>query len=542
MHRTVLTLLIFLLVAAAGFTAAPDFAEEYKEAESGNADAQFNLGAMYDKGEGVTKDLAEAAKWYRQAAEQGLAVAQSNLGSMYANGEGVQKDSIEAVKWYRKAAEQGYAKAQKTLGFMLEQGKGVPKDSAEAVKWYRLAADQGYAEAQNKLGEAYANGTGVLRNATEAVKWFRKAAERGYAMGQKNLGNMYAKGEGIPKDSVEALKWFRKSAEQGLAMGQYNLALTYQDGIGVPNDAAEAIKWYRVAADQGFAPAQINLGYMYANGEGVPKDATEAVKWWRKAADQGNTNAQKALTSLLAEGQNLASTSVAGGANSTDSVRRFALVIGNAKYKSGPLRNPENDADAMSDALEKSRFKVIKKKNVNLKQMRDAVREFTAQLGKNDVGLFYFSGHGTQIKGKNYLIPVESDIESSDEIATSALDADFILSKLESIGNQMNILILDACRSAPAYASSRSGGSGLANMDAAKGTFIAFATAPGKTASDGSGINSPYTKYLVSAIGDNGLPLEQVFKKVRRQVVDETNGVQVPWENSSILGDFYFRK
>ena len=106
----------------------------------------------------------------------------------------------------------------------------------------------------------------------------------------------------------------------------------------------------------------------------------------------------------------------------------------------------------------------------------------------------------------------------------------------------MNILILDACRSAPAYASSRSGESGLANMDAAKGTFIAFATAPGKTASDGSGINSPYTKYLVSAIGDSGLPLEQVFKKVRRQVVDETKGVQVPWENSSILGDFYFRK
>ena len=370
----------------------------------------------------------------------------------------------------------------------------------------------------------------------------KKKAEAGDATAQSNLGVIYSSGAGVPKNMAEALKWYRLAADQGFAPAQNNLGVRYARGDGVPKDMAEALKWYRKAADQGHAKAQYSLGYMYANGDGVSKDDAEAVKWWRRAAEQGYASAQNAMAALEAGPQNPASGFYRNGANSTDSVRRFALVIGNAKYKSGPLRNPENDADAMSDALEKSRFKVIKKKNVNFKQMRDAVREFTAQLGKNDVGLFYFSGHGTQIKGKNYLIPVESDIESSDEIATSALDADFILSKLESIGNQMNILILDACRSAPAYASSRSGESGLANMDAAKGTFIAFATAPGKTASDGSGINSPYTKYLVSAIGDNGLPLEQVFKKVRRQVVDETKGVQVPWENSSILGDFYFRK
>jgi len=119
---------------------APDFAETKKKAEAGNASAQFNLGLMYAKGEGVPKDDAEALRWYRKAADQGNALAQSNLGVMYANGRGVPKDDAEALRWYRKAADQGNAPAQSSLGVMYAIGEGVPKDDAEAYAWYNLAA------------------------------------------------------------------------------------------------------------------------------------------------------------------------------------------------------------------------------------------------------------------------------------------------------------------------------------------------------------------------------------------------------------------
>ena len=183
-------------------------------AEQGNAKAQYNLGIMYDKGQGVPKDDTEAGKWFRKAAEQGNAFAQVNLGFKYAKGQGVPKDDTEAVKWFRKAAEQGIPKAQFNLGIMYEKGQGVPKDYAEAVKWHRRAAAQGHAKAQYNLGFLYAKGQGVPKDDTEAAKRWRKAAELGYARAQYNLGFMYEKGQGVPKDYVLAHMWFNLAASR----------------------------------------------------------------------------------------------------------------------------------------------------------------------------------------------------------------------------------------------------------------------------------------------------------------------------------------
>ena len=222
--------------------------------------------------------------------------------------------------------------------------------------------------------------------------------------------------------------------------------------------------------------------------------------------------------------------------------RRVALVIGNASYSSVPqLINPTNDAREVTRALQETGFEVIRLENADLRQMQDAVRSFGNKLGKNDVGLFYFSGHGVQVKGKNYLIPVRENIKKSFEVPSSAIDADLILATMENAKNNLNIMILDACRS-PFPGEARSLSRGLATLDAAKGTLIAYATAPGKEALDGQGSNSPYTKHLVRALQQKGLPIEQVFKQVRIAVVEETKGNQVPWENSSIMGDFFFRK
>lgn len=223
-----------------------------------------------------------------------------------------------------------------------------------------------------------------------------------------------------------------------------------------------------------------------------------------------------------------------------DSQKRIALLIGNATYTTSPLANPVNDVRGMATALRKAGFTVIKHENLNFRQMREAVRDFGEKLSKDQVGLFYYSGHGVQVDGRNYLIPVNSDIKYEDEVASSALDAEMVLAKLESAKNKLNIVVLDACRDSPLGRRTRTSTKGLSNMNAASGTMIAFSTAPGQVALDGKGSNSPYTKHLISAIQKEGLLLEQVFKEVRGNVMKDTNGTQVPWENSSILGDFYF--
>ena len=282
------------------------FDETKGKAESGDAKAQDALGRMYANGDGVTKDSAEAAKWYRKAADQGFAVAQLCLGRIYSEGNGVPKDSAEAVIWYRKAADQGNPAGQCALGAMYATGDGVSKDSAEALKWYRKAADQGDADGQNGLGFMYLSGEGVPKDSAEAARWYRKAAEQGFAEAQYNLGVMYATGEGVAKDSAEAVKWFRKAAEQGDADGQVRLGAMYATGDGVAKDSAEAVKWIRKAADQGNAHAQFGLGLSYANGIGAPKDREEAAKWYRKAAEQGNAKAQYNLGKLYASGEGVA--------------------------------------------------------------------------------------------------------------------------------------------------------------------------------------------------------------------------------------------
>ena len=279
-----------------------DYATALREfrplAEQGDAEAQYNLGVMYDNGRGVPEDDGQAAFWYRKAAEQGHAEAQFNLGVMYADGEGVPEDDVQAAFWFRKAAEQGDAEAQYNLGVMYANGEGVPEDDVQAVFWFRKAAGQGDAEAQYNLGYMYDNGRGVPEDDGQAVFWWRKAAGQGVAKAQFNLGFMYDNGEGVPEDDRQAVFWWRKAAEQGHAKAQSNLGVMYANGEGVPEDDRQAVFWWRKAAEQGHAKAQSNLGVMYANGEGVPEDDVQAYAWTNLSAAQGNEFAEQARTAL----------------------------------------------------------------------------------------------------------------------------------------------------------------------------------------------------------------------------------------------------
>ncbi|MDS4057135.1 MAG: caspase family protein [Candidatus Contendobacter sp.] len=219
---------------------------------------------------------------------------------------------------------------------------------------------------------------------------------------------------------------------------------------------------------------------------------------------------------------------------------RTALVIGNGAYADAPLRNPVNDARDMAAKLRELGFQVIERLDADRQTLRLALREFEQQLRqRRGVGLFYYAGHGVQIKGQNYLIPVGVDIRQEFEIPDEGVDADAVLRAMESAGNGLNIVILDACRNNP-FARSL-GSRGLARMDGPVGTFIAYATAPGAISLDGSsGRNSPYTRSLLAAMSTPGLGLEQIFKQVLVAVEQETGGGQVPWVASSLRGDFYF--
>jgi hypothetical protein len=228
---------------------------------------------------------------------------------------------------------------------------------------------------------------------------------------------------------------------------------------------------------------------------------------------------------------------------SANQQKRLALIIGNATYAhAAVLKNPINDARAMARVLENQGFKVIRVEDVTTRDMKAAIDNFGRELENYDVGLFYYAGHGIQVKGLNYLVPVDANIQSEAQVEYDCIQADRVLSFMEVAQTDVNIIILDACRNNPfKTAWSRSGNTeGLAFMNAPSGTLIAYSTAPGKTASDGSGANGLYTEALLQEINNPDLTIMQVFQRVRNKVGERSGKAQIPWESTSLTGDFYF--
>ncbi len=221
------------------------------------------------------------------------------------------------------------------------------------------------------------------------------------------------------------------------------------------------------------------------------------------------------------------------------SQQRIALVIGNSAYSSGPLKNPVNDATDMAASLRKLGFKVDLKKNADLETMELAIEDFGNRLKKGGVGLFYYAGHGVQVNGVNYLVPVGARINKESDVRYRAVDAGRILDEMANANNGLNIVLLDACRDNPFGKTFRSASRGLAIVsNAPTGTFISYSTGPGQVARDGEGRNSPYTQALLQYMQEPAVPIGNVFMKVRQKLRNETG--QVPWELSSLEGDFYF--
>lgn len=221
---------------------------------------------------------------------------------------------------------------------------------------------------------------------------------------------------------------------------------------------------------------------------------------------------------------------------------RTALVIGNSSYQNAPvLTNPVNDARDVSTALKELGFDVITGENLNADQMKAMVLDFGERLKKRKgVGLFFYAGHGVQINGRNYLIPVEAKALREQTIEFESLDVNRVLGEMDAAGSRLNMVILDACRNNPFERSWRSADQGLAEIRAPRGTLVAYATAPGKVAFDGNGRNGAFTSELLKLIRQPNMLVEVLFKRVGERVSAVSKGEQEPYLSSSLRGDFYF--
>jgi formylglycine-generating enzyme required for sulfatase activity len=221
---------------------------------------------------------------------------------------------------------------------------------------------------------------------------------------------------------------------------------------------------------------------------------------------------------------------------------RVALVIGNSAYEGAVLKNPVNDARGVAEALRACKFEVTTLTDATKRQMDDAIAAFGERIRGGAVGLFYFAGHGVQVSGKNYLIPIGAKLAQEVDAKYQGVDVGEVLDRMDTAKNGLNILILDACRNNPFARSWHRGlgGEGLAQVKAPTGSLISYATAPGSTAADGEGEHGIYTEALLKEMQKPGESLLEVFQKVRERVLQQSRREQVPWESNSTVGDFYF--
>lgn len=570
-----------------------------QSAELDFAEAQATLGALYYMGSVITEQNYEYARqWFLKAAEHNNAAAQASLGIMYLNGLGGEKDTSKAIKWISKSAgqdnisglfylgicyreglglEQDYSKAMSLfkkaldqkpydsiffeddrlrsilqeehdkvvsecelhIGFLHEKGWGTPQDWDKAHYWYKKAAEYGNAQAQTNFGLIYFNGSGsYAKDYQTASIWFLKAAEQGEVQAQRLLGYMYQYALGVSQDYDKAYYWSSLAAEHGEAQAQNNLGILYLNGWGCVKDYNYALYWFHKAVNQDLAIAQNNIGYMYENGLGVTENIDSAYVWYRRAYENGYQQAKMNIKLLQAQIELEKGISVPVVADSC-----FALVIGNADYKKTQLKNPTNDAQDIVKKLNAQGIETISCYNGKTDEIRKVVAEFCERLKKYDAALFYYSGHGIQKDGVNYIVPVNAE-NNLEEQCVSISD---ILTKMDKSGVRKKIIILDACRT---YEPIKNGGRGgfvigLANMEMKGiplGTFILYAAQTNQTASDGVDRNSPFTSAMLKMLSKHNIGLRELSLNIREEVKQKTNRNQIPSYNDNFDGDedFFF--
>ncbi len=416
-----------------------------KAAVQGLTVSQANLGVMCRTGRGVPRDYAEAIRWYRKAAEQNLAttkykvratvlkkaqaMAQTDLGHMYLWGLGVSKNYAEAIRWYREAAQQGIALAQTGLGYMYYNGLGVSQNHAEAIRWYREAAQQGNATAQTSLGHMYYNGLGVSKNHAEAIRWYREAAQQGNAMAQTSLGYMYFHGLGTSQDSVRALMWTNLALSRPDITEEHNKGATKnRDVFAARMTGAQAAEAKRLArAWRPSQPTQVSRGAPESEPPASdPRPADGVVRSNTRTAPQNRDGVAVIIGNKTYKGRTPA---VDFAHNDADAMKRF--VIDRLGYRPGNIID-------LRDASKGEIEDVFGSIETHEGKLFDWIRP-----GKSDVVVFY-SGHG--IPGlddkRGYLLPVDGN---PNRARISGYPVDLLYKNLAKIPAKSVTVYLDAC-------------------------------------------------------------------------------------------------
>jgi TPR repeat protein len=508
---------------------------------------------------------------FKLAADQALADARASLGFFYETGRGgLAKDTREAARLYRLAADQGNAAAQNNLGvFYRDGGGGLTKDDREALCLFKLAADQRNSYGQHNLGGLYRDGLGGLaKDEREAARLFKLAADQGNAGAGASLGYFYEKGLGdLAKDDREAARLYRLAADQGNAAGQNNLGVLYRDGRGgLTKDEREAARLFKLASDQNNAYGQQNLGIFYRDGRGgLTMDNREAARLLKLAADQGNANARTALNQITPQPSQ--EVNAAPNARSNQEVvepssaptgnlpsvpeRRVALVIGNAAYQAvSGLANTTNDARAIADVLKADGFTSVRiALDMTRASMIASLNDFQREADTSDWAVVYYAGHGLEVSGANYLVPIDARLGDDRDIQDEAVSVDRILRAVEN-AKKLRLVMLDACRDNPFLKkmhrsiATRSISRGLAAIEPLGATLIVFAAKDGETAEDGAGGNhSPFAASLIKRLQQPTIEINKLFRLVTSDVLKATGNQQRPFVYGSLPGeeDYYFK-
>src|SRR5216683_2862476 len=475
----------------------------------------------------------------------------------------------ETVRLLKHDADQGNANAQGRLGYFYETGRGgLAKDDREALRLFKLAADQGNAYGQLNLGLFYREGRGGLsKDDREAARLFKLAADQTQADARVNLGYFYETGHGgLAKDDHEAVRLYRLAADQGNATAQSNLGVFYRDGGGgLAKDDREAARLFKLAADQGNASARVNLGYFYEKGRGdLTQDDREAARLLKLAADQGNANARTALNQITQQPsqevssapsahlkQEVVEPSSAPTANFPSvPERRVALVIGNSAYQTvSGLPNTTNDARAIAEVLKADGFTSVRIiLDMTRASMIASLNDFQREADTSDWAVVYYAGHGLEVSGTNYLVPIDARLGDDRDIQDEAVSVDRILRAVEN-AKKLRLVMLDACRDNPFLKkmhrsiATRSISRGLAAIEPLGATLIVFAAKDGETAEDGAGSHSPFAASLIKRLQQPTIEINKLFRLVTSDVLKATGNQQRPFVYGSLPGeeDYYFR-
>jgi len=583
--------------------------------KKGNLWAINQLGGMYRYGQFVDRDSKKSFELFEQAAKKGNPAAQANLADMYRLGAGVDKNPDAAFQWATKSSRQGWPTGQYLLGILFRDGVGVRQDSAQAIELIKLAANsRRLPAAYCSLANLYrSGGPDIQSNLIEALSFAEEGIKLEDPCSHSVAAVILARGgQGVSADAERAFELASKGSAANHAGSINVLGWLHRDGIGTVKNPQLAVELFQRAAMMNDRNAMANLARAYARGEGIEEDQTQARHFYQEALKgrlaPGNRNAaetflakatredsprgsitsetktektsasvpattrpapgapdpsqQTELLSKLEKMQqqlaalqastNSANVVTAVGKPQLVYANRQALVVGNDAYKYvNPLENAGADAEAIAKSLESVGYRVTLHKNLNEKSFKQVLRDFRLQVQGGDEVLFYFAGHGVQVGSANFLLPVDIQGDSEDQVKDEAIELQRILDLLRERKAKFSLAIIDACRDNPFKQAGRAiGGRGLAPTTAATGQMVMFSAGAGEQALDRLGANDKeknglFTRVLLKEMIKPGVSVDRVLRNVRAEVVKLASSVgreQTPALYDQAVGDFYFKR